>query len=69
MRAHRRARGMLNAIGLANVGLDRFVAEKLPAADRLDTVLVGSIAGNSVEDYLAIAEAFDAQPRVCPSSS
>ncbi|MCA9284941.1 MAG: hypothetical protein KDA22_07000, partial [Phycisphaerales bacterium] len=56
--------GMLNAIGLANVGLDRFLSEKLPAADRLDTVLVGSIAGNSVEDYLAIAEAFDAQPKL-----
>lgn len=54
--------GMLNAIGLANVGLDRFLAEKLPAAANLDTVLIGSIAGNSVEDYVAIAAAFDAQP-------
>ncbi len=54
--------GMLNAIGLANVGLDRFVSEKLPAADLLGTTLIGSIAGNSVEDYVAIAAAFDAQP-------
>lgn len=54
------ANGMLNAIGLANVGLDRFVAEKLPAAKTVDTVVIGSIAGDRVEDYVAIAEAFDA---------
>jgi dihydroorotate dehydrogenase (NAD+) catalytic subunit len=52
-------RGMLNAIGLANVGLDRFLAEKLPAAARLDAVLIGSIAGHSVEDYVAVATSFD----------
>jgi dihydroorotate dehydrogenase (NAD+) catalytic subunit len=54
--------GMMNAVGLANVGLERFVAEKLPAAGGLGTVLIGSIAGNSVEDYVTIAAAFDAQP-------
>lgn len=56
--------GMLNAIGLANVGVERFVAEKLPAAASMNTVLVGSIAGNSVQDYVEIAAAFDAQPSI-----
>jgi dihydroorotate dehydrogenase (NAD+) catalytic subunit len=51
--------GMLNAIGLANVGVDRFLAEKLPAAARLDAVLIGSIAGASVDDYVHVAAAFD----------
>ena len=55
---------MLNAVGLANVGLERFLAEKLPAADRLDTVVIGSIAGNSIEDYVAIAAAFDTEDRL-----
>ncbi|MFO0828776.1 MAG: dihydroorotate dehydrogenase [Phycisphaerales bacterium] len=53
--------GMLNAIGLANVGLDRFLAEKLPQARGLPCRLIGSIAGHSVEDYLAVAQAFDAE--------
>ncbi len=53
--------GMLNAVGLANVGLDSFLAEKLPAVDGVDTVVIGSIAGNSVEDYREVAAAFDAQ--------
>lgn len=52
-------RGMLNAIGLTNVGVERFIAEKLPAAAGLDTVLIGSIAGESIEDYVAVAAAFD----------
>ncbi len=54
------ARGMLNAIGLANVGLDRFLSEKLPEVARTDTVVIGSIAGACVDDYVAVAEAFDA---------
>jgi len=69
--------GMLNAIGLANVGLDRFMSDKLPDADRVDTVVIGSIAGHSVDDYVAVATAFDASPALpavelnvsCPNTS
>jgi dihydroorotate dehydrogenase (NAD+) catalytic subunit len=56
--------GMLNAVGLANMGLDRFLTEKLPAADRIDTVVIGSIAGNSIDDYRHVAEAMDAEDRL-----
>ncbi len=56
--------GMLNAVGLANMGLDRFLAEKLPAADGIDTVVIGSIAGNSVDDYCQVAAAMDAEDRL-----
>jgi dihydroorotate dehydrogenase (NAD+) catalytic subunit len=50
--------GMLNAIGLANVGLDRFLAEKLPEARGLPCRLFGSVAGHSVDEYLRVASAF-----------
>ena len=53
--------GMLNAVGLANVGLDRFLAEKLPAAAGIGTVVIGSIAGNSIDEYREVAAAFDAR--------
>jgi dihydroorotate dehydrogenase (NAD+) catalytic subunit len=53
--------GMLNAVGLANVGLERFLVEKLPAASGVGTVVIGSIAGNSIDDYREVAAAFDAQ--------
>ena len=57
-------RGMLNAVGLANVGLDRFLAEKLPRASSVNTVIIGSIAGNSVDDYVKVAAAFDRSPHL-----
>lgn len=50
--------GMLNAIGLANLGLARFVDEVLPALDGLDTVMIGSIAGHRIDDYVEVAAAF-----------
>jgi dihydroorotate dehydrogenase (NAD+) catalytic subunit len=53
-------RGMLNAIGLANIGLERFLAEKLPRARDVGTVIIGSIAGHTVDDYVTVATAFDA---------
>lgn len=53
--------GMLNAIGLANAGLDAFLAQKLPRAAALPCRLFGSVAGHSIDDYVAVASAFDAR--------
>src|SRR5438309_10811987 len=39
--------GMLNAIGLANVGLKRFLAEKVPQLDRMPCKVVVNAAGHS----------------------
>ncbi len=50
--------GMFNAIGLANVGLDRFRTEILPELGTLDTVVIGSIAGHTLADYVTVAEGF-----------
>jgi dihydroorotate dehydrogenase (NAD+) catalytic subunit len=52
--------GMMNAIGLANVGLGKFLAEKLPSAAGVPCQVFGSVAGHSVEDYVRVAAAFDA---------
>ena len=50
--------GMLNAIGLANLGIDRFMAEAMPEIRDLDTVMIGSIAGHRIEDYHEVARVF-----------
>lgn len=52
--------GMLNAIGLANVGVERFVAEYGPRVARIPTRVIVSVAGFSVEDYVAAAGALGA---------
>lgn len=48
--------GMLNAIGLANVGLDRFVGEKLPALTAMKPAIFVNVAGTTIEDYVAVTE-------------
>lgn len=46
--------GMLNAIGLANIGLERFIAEKLPIIRELSTAVFVNVAGKSIEEYVAV---------------
>ena len=47
--------GMLNAIGLANVGLEAFLSEKLPMLQDLDTCVIVNIYGHSLDEYGAVA--------------
>ena len=44
--------GMLNAIGLANVGLKRFLEEKVPELRRMPCPIIVNVAGHSFEDYV-----------------
>ncbi len=48
--------GMLNAIGLANVGLDRFIAEKLPLIAKMEPAVFVNVAGTTIEEYVAVVE-------------
>ncbi len=48
--------GMLNAIGLQNVGVDRFVSEKMKYLAGLSIPVIVNILGDSVEEYRQIAE-------------
>lgn len=49
--------GLLNSIGLQNVGLATFVDEKLPYLQKYDTRIIVSIAGESVAEYCQLAQA------------
>lgn len=44
--------GMLNAIGLANVGVDVFLKEKIPFLKQYDVPLICNIAASTVEEYV-----------------
>lgn len=46
--------GMLNAVGLQNVGVRAFVAEKLPALRQYRTAIIANVFGYSVEDYVGV---------------
>ena len=48
--------GMLNAIGLANIGLDKFIEEKLAALEQFDAAVFVNVAGETISEYVAVAE-------------
>ena len=50
--------GMLNAIGLANIGVEAFVRDVAPRLGTAKATVIGSIAGFSIEDYTAVATEF-----------
>ncbi|PKK83446.1 MAG: dihydroorotate dehydrogenase [candidate division Zixibacteria bacterium HGW-Zixibacteria-1] len=55
--------GMLNAIGLANVGVDRFIEEKLVFLEKFKTVVVVNVAGAKLEEYVEISRRLADCPR------
>lgn len=48
--------GMLNAIGLQNVGVDGFISEKLPYLNEFDVPVIVNVCGKTVEEYLIVVE-------------
>ena len=46
--------GMLNAVGLQNVGVRTFVAEKLPALRKYATTVIANVFGACLEDYIEV---------------
>jgi len=55
--------GMLNSIGLENVGLEAFLAEKLPALEGLDCRVLVSISAASAGQFASMAERLADAPR------
>ncbi len=51
--------GMLNAIGLQNVGVDAFISEKLPFLKKINTPVIVNLYGNSLEEYGELAARID----------
>jgi dihydroorotate dehydrogenase (NAD+) catalytic subunit len=54
------ASGMLNSIGLANVGVDEYCKTKLPYLNELNTKIIINIAGTAVEDYVETLQILEA---------
>ncbi|HVO50520.1 MAG TPA: dihydroorotate dehydrogenase [Thermoanaerobaculia bacterium] len=56
--------GMLNAIGLQNVGVDAFLAEKLPELHKRRATVIANVWGDTEEDYVAVVERLGADRRI-----
>ena len=46
--------GMINAIGLSNVGVEKFCSDKLPVLNDINTNFIISIAGSKIDDYIDV---------------
>jgi len=51
--------GMLNSIGLQNVGAEGFLEEKLAFLRRFNTAVIANIWGRTFDEYIAVAERLD----------
>ena len=58
------AAGMLNAIGLANVGVDRFLGDKIPFLEKQKTRVIVNVAGSSLGEYVEVCARLNDSPRV-----
>ena len=55
-RIHEVEFGMINSIGLANVGVDKFCKDKIPLLNSLKTHFIVSVAGSGISDYVKVVE-------------
>jgi dihydroorotate dehydrogenase (NAD+) catalytic subunit len=51
--------GMLNAVGLQNVGVRAFAAEKLPVLRKFDTAVIANVFGYTLEDYVEVIQVLE----------
>lgn len=58
------AAGMLNSIGLQNIGIQNLIKNKLPLWENIDTKVVINVAGHSLEEYVDVARLAAAAERV-----
>ncbi len=56
--------GMLNAIGLANIGLDKFIAEKLPILERMRAAVFVNVAGQTIDDYVTVVQRLSSEKAI-----
>ena len=56
--------GMLNAVGLQNVGVETFCNEVYPRIKHFDTNVIVNVSGSSIEEYCHVAEMIDALEKI-----
>ena len=69
--------GMINSIGLQNMGVRAFVSQKLPALAKLDTAVLANVFGYDTGDYVEVVRVLEDHPGLaayelnvsCPNTS
>ena len=61
-RLYEASAGMINSVGLQNIGVRAFAAEKLPALAKLDTAVFANVFGYQAEDYAEVVRVLEDHP-------
>jgi dihydroorotate dehydrogenase (NAD+) catalytic subunit len=56
--------GLLNSIGLANVGVERFIKEKIPLLADCPSAIISNFAGSSEDEYARVLEILEQSARI-----
>ena len=56
--------GLLNAIGLANIGIEAFIEEKLPSLATVKAPIIANIYGHAIEEYAQMAKRIEKVDRI-----
>ena len=56
--------GMLNAIGLENIGVEEFIHEKLPRLEKYDCHVVANIFGKTIDEFVQIVQRLNPHPKI-----
>lgn len=56
--------GMLNSIGLQNIGINAFINEKLPFLKKYDTNVIVNFFGDSIDEYCEVAKMAGSAPGI-----
>jgi dihydroorotate dehydrogenase (NAD+) catalytic subunit len=56
--------GLLNAIGLANIGVETFIEEKLPSLAHIKTPIITNIYGHTITEYVEMAKRIESVDRI-----
>ena len=63
-RIYETASGMLNAIGLQNVGVDTFLKEKIPFLKEVNSTVICNVAASSIEEYVECVKIMDPEEAI-----
>jgi dihydroorotate dehydrogenase (NAD+) catalytic subunit len=56
--------GLLNAIGLANIGIEAFIEERLPSLVKIKAPIITNIYGHNIKEYAEIAKRIEKVDRI-----
>ena len=56
--------GILNSIGLQNVGVDAMIEERLPLLEQYDVPVIANIYGETVDEFVELARKLAEQPQI-----